>query len=434
MFFNCALFEAKWEPEEVDVDDNPPGAIEPGARSVAPPGRWRGRLVTACRVLVSTTTQTTVGCLVNWSSMLILLFRDLLVDDGRSTTALLITLAWTPVRLRFSYGTMFSWGLGVTYAVAKNFRFLNQFQEDFFELRAAHLYTWMFLYFSGSPRKDIEYFMALSTPSWTWFLLSLAAILGSEFLSSGYWLMKQRASFQAYHQKLEDFPSVSTPHSSSILQTRTMMHRKSIRLTPFDLSAHSSVPSRIGVESGKNIEVSPWEHSPVVPPFTLHTVGSDASSPATAAAAVAAVVTAGAHTDLLETFRTHALLNRFRLASKMAAALAACSWYAVFCSTEVLESVAGIGNLEANLVFQPPGSYPEEASWNEVTLRIFLVIALTAIMSVAVLSLELHMLARPVPGLGPQSWLWISAFCSMAFCRYCQFLVIWMVRRNPQWS
>ncbi|RKO92531.1 hypothetical protein BDK51DRAFT_36841 [Blyttiomyces helicus] len=143
---------------------------------------------------------------------------------------------------------------------------------------------------------------------------------------------------------------------------RPSMRKKSVKLMPFHLSELSSVTSTMGVESDKHMEASPWERPTVVHPRPQYA----ARPPATAAAAVTATA---ASTDLLETFGTHALLNRFRLASKMAAALAACSWYAMFCSTEVLESVAAIGSPEANEVFSPPGSNPEKASWNEVTLR-----------------------------------------------------------------
>ncbi|RKO86346.1 hypothetical protein BDK51DRAFT_29073 [Blyttiomyces helicus] len=346
-----AVVESK--PEETDIGENTGDAVEQA--------RWRVRLVSAGRAVVSTTIQTIVACLVNWFSMIILLCRALLIDNGHSTAALLITLVWTPARL------------GATYVVFRHFQIFSS--ETFFELRVTHLYAWLFLYFG-----DVEYFMALSTPSWTWFLLSLGSVLGSEFLSSCWTLLKQRASFQAYHKRLEALRSGSTPHTGTILQTRTIVPEKSRKVTPAGLPYRMQTITAKDIESDRRLalRLGATEHVSAATSFSAKAIdvdvvtATDTALPVAAVAAtatLAAAATAEVEAALVETYGNHARVNRFRFASKMAAALTACSWYAAFCTTEVLELVAATGNPQASLIFQPLGSYPEEASWNEVLLR-----------------------------------------------------------------
>ncbi|RKO90729.1 hypothetical protein BDK51DRAFT_44489 [Blyttiomyces helicus] len=372
------------EPEESDIGENMEDAVEQGSRKAAARARWRVRLVSAGRAVVSTTIQTIVACLVNWFSMIILLCRALLIDNGYSTAALLITLAWTPARfdhldLKLHYKKE-----------GRSGHFPVFSSKAFFELRITHLYAWLFLYFGGRGwalaksvvyslthgRKDVEYFMALSTPSWTWFLLSLASVLGSEFFSSCWTLLRRRASFQAYHKSLEALRSVSTPHTGAISQTRSIVREKSGKVTPAGLPYRLQTITATDIESDRRFAVRPGAVEQVgaatsspAAAIAMAMVAVSDTAPTTAPTAAAAAAAAEVETALMDTHGTHARVNRFRFASKMAAALTACSWYAAFCSTEVLEYVTATGNPEASLIFQSPGTYPEETSWNEVLLR-----------------------------------------------------------------
>ncbi|RKO87982.1 hypothetical protein BDK51DRAFT_42918 [Blyttiomyces helicus] len=319
-----------------------------------------GFVVRLASVLHESVVDTLISNAVNWASMFMLACRDLIDDAGHSVLALTVTFAWTPIRYE----------------------------------------------------SDVEYYMALSTPSWIGFLISFAAILASDWASSLWTIRGSRQAFAAYHKRWDDgrkstttrdpdapqppIPAISAVESVDDRVANTESGQAGggrgllVEEIPavIDLqdkekvvSSGEGVEGNLGMMSsgvgivcrGADVEEGTMarEPEPAAPPRATAESGPTPSFVPAATPAPSPTALSASPTDpMLETFGTHALLTRYRFAAKFAAITTASAWYALFCTSDLVAAENSVGSAQIDVLVQRVGTYNDEAAVGKVLLRL----------------------------------------------------------------
>ncbi|RKO87983.1 hypothetical protein BDK51DRAFT_42919 [Blyttiomyces helicus] len=255
---------------------------------------------------------------------------------------------------------------------------------------------------------DVEYYMSLSTPSWLGFFLSLGAIIASDWAASLWTIRGSRRAFTAYHDHLDDGGKSGTKLHPDAAQPAVTVMSTGETVDDSEIEGGQAgggrgllledIPAMVGLPDG-GVHVPGGEPAgegdlgmmsmtssvgilglrgdveegtmtrqpgPSAPP---HAASGSAPTPVSVPAATPTPSPTAPTDPLLETFGTHALLTRYRIAAKFAAVTTASAWYALVCTAGLVAVENSVGSTQIDLIVQRIGTYNDETPVGEVFLR-----------------------------------------------------------------